>query len=118
MLIAHNEAKFYPGILASVKAILFLGTPHRGSDIANYGAVLSNLANAVLKTSQASRTTGTLRKDLLDELSTNAPGLLKIATDFRVHTGGIQITSFIEDKVEPGLNTRVGFITVSAMKMS
>ena len=106
IVFANHESDLYSGIASSVSGILFLATPHQGSPSATYGATLSRIANTFVKGSQISRLTGPIRTDLLDKLKTKERQLLDIAQDFRVHTGNIQIVSFIEQK-NMRLNERV-----------
>ncbi|KAF7507674.1 hypothetical protein GJ744_010227 [Endocarpon pusillum] len=107
LIIANNESTNYPGIKSSVSAILFLGTPHKGSPSAEYADILFKIANVIIIGSQMSRWTGPLRKELVHSLRTNAKDLLHIAQDFRVHTGTMKIASFIEQQNMRGLNERI-----------
>jgi hypothetical protein len=107
LIIAKNESGNYPGIADSVKAILFLGTPHQGSTTARYGEVLAQIANVFVVATQTSRASGAMRSELLKSLKASENGLLAIAEDFRVHTAQIKIFSFIEQKSMKGLNQRV-----------
>ena len=107
LIIARNESNIYPGFNASVSGILFLGTPHQGSPSASYASILSKIANIFVIGTQISRLTGPIRTELLTGLETNEKALLHIAEDFRVHTGTLQIASFIEQKNMRGLNERV-----------
>lgn len=91
----------------SVCAILFLGTPHQGSPTANYGKILGQIVNTFVVGSGISRYSGSIRADLLSSLRTSEDGLLRIAEDFRIHTTGIKVFSFIEQKSIRGLNQRV-----------
>jgi hypothetical protein len=111
LIIAKNESGNYPGIADSVKAILFLGTPHQGSTTARYGEVLAQIANVFVVATQTSRASGTMRSELLRSLRASENGLLAIAEDFRVHTARIKIFSFIEQKSMKGLNQRVRCLT-------
>jgi hypothetical protein len=86
---------------------LFLGTPHQGSPTARYGKILAQIANSFVVGTQISRYTGPIRADLLSSLRTGEDGLLRVAEDFRVHTAGIKIFSFVEQKNMKGLNQRV-----------
>jgi hypothetical protein len=58
---------------------------------------------------QISRLADPMRTELLQNLETNEKELLNIAQDFRVHTGTLQIASFIEQKNMRGLNKKVGW---------
>jgi hypothetical protein len=112
LIIAKNESGNYPGIADYVRAILFLGTPHRGSTTARYGEVLAQIANVFVVATQTSRASGTMRYELLKSLRASENGLLAIAEDFRVHTARIKIFSFIEQKSMKGLNQRVRYLNI------
>jgi hypothetical protein len=112
LIIAKNESGNYPGIADYVRAILFLGTPHRGSTTARYGEVLAQIANVFVVATQTSRASGTMRSELLKSLRASENGLLAIAEDFRVHTARIKIFSFIEQKSMKGLNQRVRYLNI------
>jgi hypothetical protein len=105
--IARNELDHYPGIGKAVTAILFLGTPHQGSPSARYANILAQMANVFVVGSQSSRFAGKMRTDLLKSLQQHKSELLRVAEDFKVHTGDIKIISFVEGKNMKGLNSRV-----------
>lgn len=47
---AVNAEEHQKRILEQTKAIAFLGTPHRGSDMANFAAIAGNIVNLVKRT--------------------------------------------------------------------
>jgi hypothetical protein len=114
MIIANNEPDHYSGLAKAVSAILFLGTPHQGSPRAKYTKILAQITNYFVIGTQTSRFTGPIRADLLSSLRTGEEGLLRIAEDFRIHTAGIKIYSFIEQKAMKGLNERVSLSLMNA----
>lgn len=66
---------------------MFMGTPHRGSDLASYGNVLAGIATMVMNKP---------RSRLLDALRTNSDELLRIAQEFRFQISAYQISTFYE----------------------
>ena len=68
---------------------MFLGTPHRGSQKAAYGKVLSILAATVLNKPSPR---------LVDALQANSEALMRLTTDFRFQLPRYQIYSFYEMK--------------------
>ena len=70
--------------------IVFLGTPHRGSDLASWGEIASNLARLALQDSH---------KKIVEDLEVNSEGLDNIHEQFVniiYQQPGIRIHSFQE----------------------
>jgi hypothetical protein len=44
-MVLANERDIYKGILSSVSGVIFFGTPHQGSDIANFADVLLTISS-------------------------------------------------------------------------
>ncbi|KAN0075952.1 NAD(P)-binding domain protein [Elaphomyces granulatus] len=82
----------YQTISEATVGIIFLGTPHRGSEKASYGKVLANVATTVMhKPAQA----------LIDALRANSDALMRLTTDFRFQLPQYQVCSFYEMKPMP-----------------
>jgi len=79
----------YLDIHESTAGIVFLGTPHRGSDKAAYGKVLATLATAVLHKPAP---------QLVNALQANSDALMRLTTDFRFQLPRYQVYSFYETK--------------------
>lgn len=92
---AHaNDARYGP-LAAAIKSVMFMGTPHRGSDVANWTKILGRIANVPLL--------GSIRTDLLQDLQPKSEVLMTISSDF-VHRGAaLSIFSIYERKFIPGL---------------
>ena len=88
----------YNSISESTVGIIFLGTPHRGSENATYGTILSNIATSVLN-GPPSR--------LVNALRTNSEALMRLTTDFRFQLPKYQVYSFYEMKPMKPLSTLV-----------
>ena len=82
MLAVHGNT--FRDIWLSTAGIIFLGTPHQGSEAALYGAWL---AKAVRHD-----------KTLLESLRRNSSALHDIARDFEASYGTSDIVCFYEDK--------------------
>ena len=83
---------------------MFMGTPHRGSDIASALSSLPRVTNFGLTKSGASRLSGLVRTDLIRLLSRDSDALGDINESFVHIVGDRQIISCYETKVAPGLN--------------
>ena len=95
----------YPGIKESVKAIIFLSTPHRGSGSVTWPLLLANVINASL--AAGSQFWGRARTDLLKSLEKDAGGLDEISVNFRNQATGIRVVSCYEQNITPPLNELV-----------
>jgi PGAP1-like protein len=67
--------------------IIFLGTPHRGSETAAYGSLLANIATFVMNKHKPS---------LVEALKQNSVELLKLTSDFRHELNKYKVVSFYE----------------------
>ncbi|KAN0067442.1 hypothetical protein V8E54_014532 [Elaphomyces granulatus] len=69
--------------------IIFLGTPHRGSEKASYGKVLAKVATTVMHKPAPA---------LVNALRANSDALMRLTTDFRFQMPQYQVCSFYEMK--------------------
>jgi hypothetical protein len=97
----------------SVIAILFLGTPHRGSEETGFPLVLTSIANVAL--AGPSRFVGLMRSDLIKSLKKDSKILKDISTNFRNQTRDIKIASFIEQSRTPPSKNRVFILSKDAI---
>lgn len=93
-IIRAHEKDRYNDLLHSTRGIVFFGTPHRGSSLASWGTLLSNVASlATLGTS----TNWRLPKDL----ETQSAVLRDISKSFVDRAKNLQLISFYEtDKMD------------------
>ena len=80
----HNDDEF-KGLISQVKAVLFLSTPHRGTNLAE-------TLNRILSVSIFNHTP----KRYISELMQNSPFIEDINEEFRKHAPMLQIFSFYE----------------------
>jgi len=99
-VIAHEAGDFYGDLLRLTKGIIFMGTPHRGSDLVPWSLLISNLINV------ASFGRG-IRKDLLKNLEKDGKTLIEISNQFVHRSTPLRIMSLVEQQVERPLNTLV-----------
>lgn len=100
MILAHEADAFYGDILRAAKGIIFMGTPHRGSELASWAVLFSNLVNA------ASFGQG-MRTSLLRNVDRDAEMLSEISRQFIHRATKLKIMSFVELQVERPLTTLV-----------
>ena len=103
-LIARDAEVHYKDIIESTSGVLFLGTPHGGSDYAAITKSIVNIAHVTLP-----KPLGTFRKDLIGSLERNGSDLLELSNDFRyiVDKKNIALYSFVEQDRHPLLSSRV-----------
>ena len=68
---------------------MFFGTPHRGSDKANYGKILANVATGVMHKPQSK---------LISALRNNSDTLMRLTSEFKFEAPKMQIMTFYETK--------------------
>jgi hypothetical protein len=92
--------------LKSAVGIIFMGTPHRGSELVPWALLFANVVNAAFM-GQA------LRKDLLRELDGSSTTLMDISKQFVHRSTPLRIMSFIELQIERPLPNLVGAVAPS-----
>ncbi|KAI9762477.1 MAG: hypothetical protein M1840_001237 [Geoglossum simile] len=102
LIIAALEPQHFINIRESTTAILFLGTPHRGSSTTELPKVLANIARI-----GTSWFTGFMRPDLLRSLAKGSKELGEISVAFRTQVASMRIVSFVEQKATPPFSKRV-----------
>lgn len=68
---------------------MFFGTPHRGSDKANYGRILANVATGVMHKPKSR---------LIDALQSNSETLMKLTSEFKFEAPNMEIITFYETR--------------------
>ncbi|KAG6361575.1 hypothetical protein INS49_009802 [Diaporthe citri] len=99
-IIRAHERDRYHDLLQSVHGIMFFGTPHRGSSLANWSTVLGNVASYA---SLGSKTNWKLSQ----HLQTESGQLQEISKSFVDRAKTLQIISFYETDKMDFLNQRV-----------
>ncbi|KAF4343770.1 ankyrin repeat [Fusarium beomiforme] len=74
LAIAHERSRRYDSITRDTFGIMFLGTPHRGSDVAFWGNLLAKLADVL--------TLGSIRTQVLEDLKRKSDMLGAICSQF------------------------------------
>lgn len=105
IILAHerSDEPEFKDVLDNTKGIAFLGTPHRGSDSAWWGAIVANIVKGLsIGTSTNSRLVSDLKKD--------SSSLSSISSQFVHRTKGIRIYTFYETQKTGSIVVRVSFM--------
>ena len=89
LIIAHENEAIYGNLLLAVNAVIFLGVPHRGSDVAFWGTFLARLGKAL----QLGFGTNT---NFITALQRNSATFSEIARQFTPRTADLKIRTFYE----------------------
>lgn len=102
LIIAHKLSEFRDIWLVS-KAVLFMGTPHRGSSFASFGTTLGNVANLASRMSGTHRFTGGINTHLIETLAQDSGELYGVSADFLliVKDSALHIISLYETEAHP-----------------
>ncbi|KAH9877542.1 hypothetical protein IAQ61_002909 [Plenodomus lingam] len=107
LVLAHEDDRLYSDILSATSAIVFFGTPHRGSKGADVGKIVGRVVNMCLRASQTAGIAGTIRDDLLTTLGSNSQALSDLAVSSRNRLRDLDIVTFHETETMPGLSELV-----------
>lgn len=89
LIIAHERSSHYGLLLNSVKALVFFGMPHRGSDLAYW----STLAAKLLNTVQVGRGTN---QSFVEALQRNSKTFTDISQSFIDRAAPLKVRTFYE----------------------
>jgi hypothetical protein len=82
--------------LSATAAVVFLGTPHKGSKIADTAKLVGNIANVLLRITRITAIAGTIRSDLVSALSAGTGKLEALSASFQEQLDYLPIVSFYE----------------------
>ncbi|KAK7997595.1 hypothetical protein PG989_005635 [Apiospora arundinis] len=100
LVIAHEENKQYDSILKAVNGVIFLGTPHQGSKIADVGTVVGMIINLC-------SASPTIRTDLLDILKYDSAVLHQLSVSVRQRLEDLDVVTFYETAPTPPLRSLI-----------
>jgi hypothetical protein len=89
MILAHERSNYYGDLLQHVRATVFLGVPHRGSDVAYWATFAAN----ILKFGQLGLRTNPA---YVKALQRNSPTFANISTQFIERAAPLSIRTFYE----------------------
>jgi hypothetical protein len=93
-LVIANHGTVYKEVKSATTGILFLGTPHQGSNIADFAASLL---------APLQQLTSLVNTKLLNNLRTDAPQLFDMSRDFWAEYADLDIVCFYEKEKRKGL---------------
>jgi hypothetical protein len=79
----------YKSINEHTIGIVFLGTPHRGSEKASYGKILANIATTMMNKPTPR---------LISALQVNSGSLMRLTSDFKFQLPNYHVVSFYETR--------------------
>lgn len=89
--------------MESTLGVVFLATPHRGSDIANFASIFCTIANTCQAVTTAGMRPIAARTELLEYLTRNSKALQNLITSVRHRLNILSIVTFYERRVTPPL---------------
>ena len=96
MLTVSNTAESHQNkILQCTRAIAFLGTPHRGSDLASLAVIAGNTASVFKRANTSILKTLTPSSEVLESINQEFHTMLKFREQSNL--GGMKITCFAEE---------------------
>lgn len=104
LVLAHEDDHLYGNILRATSAIVFFGTPHRGSNGADIGKTIGRVVNLCLRASQMTGIAGSVRNDLLTVLGSHSQALGDLAISSRNRLRNMEVVTFCETETLPGLS--------------
>ncbi|KAF2279455.1 uncharacterized protein EI97DRAFT_492076 [Westerdykella ornata] len=103
LVLAHEDDRLHGDILSATSAVIFFGTPHRGSKKADIAKIVGSVVNVCLRASQTAGIARSIRDDLLTTLGSNSQALSDLAISSRNRLRNLEIVSFYETETMPGL---------------
>lgn len=102
---AHEEDAFRGAMLKSVVGIVFLGTPHQGSNCANLAMAIGGMLNANPLATRS--TSAVVKAGDLKLLTYNSGPLQDLILSARHRLQNLMVVSFYETEPTPPLNSLV-----------
>jgi hypothetical protein len=115
--VAHSESRFTT-LLDSTKIVVFLGTPHRGSDYAKKVRDIIKITEGISRASLLPQLLGRgLQKNTIGYLEPHSPYLTELSDSFVERAQDIKIVSFYETCAPKRLGHRVRIVCCIKCKM-
>ncbi|KAH6951968.1 hypothetical protein DER45DRAFT_491815 [Fusarium avenaceum] len=98
LVTAHEDNNRYGEVLQSIAGVIFLATPHRGSQSANLGHIVGTIVNTFRTTVTAGLGPRLVRTDLLQTLIYDNDTLEDLSMSARSRLGNIAVVSCYENE--------------------
>jgi hypothetical protein len=89
---------FAPELSPRLSGVVFLGTPHRGSQTADVATVLTGIVNVAARFGSLGLAKNPLQQSILKELKTGSQALRELHDTFRKRASRLQVKSFFETR--------------------
>ncbi|KAI1660852.1 hypothetical protein F4813DRAFT_386262 [Daldinia decipiens] len=96
LVFAHEEETNYGAVLRSIVGIIFLGTPHKGSNLATLGSIVGTIINSLAVVKPA-----VVKPELLHQLKYNAEELHDLSLSVRNRFQNMTVITFYETEPLP-----------------
>ncbi|KAI9898900.1 hypothetical protein N3K66_005361 [Trichothecium roseum] len=103
LVYAHEDEKTYGSMLEYTRGIVFLATPHRGSDTADFAKVVSMIVSTCMAVGTGGLRPSVARTELLEYLGRNSNALQDLLVSVRHRLQNLSVVTFYENKVMPSL---------------
>ncbi|KAK7408618.1 hypothetical protein QQX98_009220 [Neonectria punicea] len=107
LVFAHLDHERYGSLLQSTIGVLFLGTPHRGSNLADMATIVGRIINLATAPATIGASSSVIRRDLLSVLSYDSESLQELDFSARNLWDKITVASFYETLPTPPLSIPV-----------
>ncbi|KXJ84660.1 hypothetical protein Micbo1qcDRAFT_181462 [Microdochium bolleyi] len=107
LVFAHMDRKRYGSVLNSTIGVVFMGTPHCGSNLADLGDIVGRVVNFLSATTTLGAVSSVIKRDLLTALAYDSRSLQELDLSVRQVLGKIMVTSFYELLPQPPFNALV-----------
>ena len=103
LILAHERSRTYGSLLENAKAIVFMGTPHRGASAASWGDFFARALQALQINTN---------RNLLSDLQKNSEALWQISQQFVERASTLNIKTFYETRRSDYVNCLVYILLV------
>ncbi|KAH7157846.1 ankyrin repeat-containing domain protein [Dactylonectria estremocensis] len=104
LVFAHEDDNAYGAVLKSTIGVVFLATPHAGSDGANLASIFLTIVNTFRSAATAGWRPRAARTELLDYLSRNSDALQDLVVSVRHRLQNLSVVSFYETQATAPLS--------------